>query len=150
MRVKIHVLQGCGRFLLLLELRKSSYLEKKKRLLQVVVKDFVSRAVVSQFRAHTSPISALCFDPSGTLLVTASIHGNNINIFRIMPSSSRNGSFTQPYDWGSSYVHLYKLHRGMTSAVCSYPLCLLTIVFSMSMIVLFSLVLNAGNTRHLF
>lgn len=123
---------------------------KKKRLLQVVVKDFVSRAVVSQFRAHTSPISALCFDPSGTLLVTASIHGNNINIFRIMPSSSRNGSLTQPYDWGSSYVHLYKLHRGMTSAVCSYPLCLLTLVFSMSMIVLFSLVLNAGNTRHLF
>lgn len=85
--------------------------------MQVVVKDFVSRAVVSQFRAHTSPISALCFDPSGTLLVTASIHGNNINIFRIMPLSSRNGSLTQQHDWGSSFAHLYKLHRGMTSAV---------------------------------
>ncbi|BFG37037.1 hypothetical protein CerSpe_233110 [Prunus speciosa] len=83
----------------------------------VVVKDFLSRAVVSQFRAHTSPISALCFDPSGTLLVTASIHGNNINIFRIMPSCSHNGSGTQSYDWTSSHVHLYKLHRGMTSAV---------------------------------
>ncbi|OMO62384.1 hypothetical protein CCACVL1_22857 [Corchorus capsularis] len=83
----------------------------------VVVKDFVSRAVVSQFRAHTSPISALCFDPSGTLLVTASIHGNNINIFRIMPSSIKNGSGTSNYDWSSSHVHLYKLHRGMTSAV---------------------------------
>ncbi|KAE8726383.1 Autophagy-related protein 18h [Hibiscus syriacus] len=83
----------------------------------VVVKDFVSRAVVSQFRAHTSPISALCFDPSGTLLVTASIHGNKINIFRIMPSSAKNGSGTQSYDWSSSHVHLYKLHRGMTSAV---------------------------------
>ncbi|XVE62937.1 hypothetical protein DITRI_Ditri06bG0159400 [Diplodiscus trichospermus] len=83
----------------------------------VVVKDFVSRAVVSQFRAHTSPISALCFDPSGTLLVTASVHGNNINIFRIMPSSTKNGSGTQNYDWSSSHVHLYKLHRGMTSAV---------------------------------
>ncbi|KAE8725505.1 Autophagy-related protein 18h [Hibiscus syriacus] len=83
----------------------------------VVVKDFVSRAVVSQFRAHSSPISALCFDPSGTLLVTASIHGNNINIFRIMPSSTKNGSGTQSYDWSSSHVHLYKLHRGMTSAV---------------------------------
>uniref|UniRef100_A0A5B7BTC7 Putative autophagy-related protein 18h n=1 Tax=Davidia involucrata TaxID=16924 RepID=A0A5B7BTC7_DAVIN len=83
----------------------------------VVIKDFVSRAVVSQFRAHTSPISALCFDPSGTLLVTASIHGNNINIFRIMPSCSQNGSGTQSYDWSSSHVHLYKLHRGMTSAV---------------------------------
>ncbi|XP_039029230.1 autophagy-related protein 18h-like isoform X2 [Hibiscus syriacus] len=84
---------------------------------QVVVKDFVSRAVVSQFRAHSSPISALCFDPSGTLLVTASIHGNNINIFRIMPSSTKIGSGTQSNDWSSSHVHLYKLHRGMTSAV---------------------------------
>ncbi|OVA04397.1 WD40 repeat [Macleaya cordata] len=83
----------------------------------VVVKDFVSRAVISQFRAHTSPISALCFDPSGTLLVTASVHGNNINIFRIMPSSLKNGSGTTSYDWGSSHVHLYKLHRGMTTAV---------------------------------
>ncbi|XWS57601.1 hypothetical protein CRYUN_Cryun09bG0187700 [Craigia yunnanensis] len=83
----------------------------------VVVKDFVSRAVVSQFRAHTSPISALCFDPSGTLLVTASIHGNNLNIFRIMPSSTKNGSGSQSYDWSSSHVHLYKLHRGLTSAV---------------------------------
>ncbi|OWM62969.1 autophagy-related protein 18h isoform X2 [Punica granatum] len=83
----------------------------------VVVKDFDSRAIISQFRAHTSPISALCFDPSGTLLVTASIHGNNINIFRIMPSSSKTGSGTQRYDWSSSHVHLYKLHRGVTSAV---------------------------------
>ncbi|XP_022719309.1 autophagy-related protein 18h-like isoform X2 [Durio zibethinus] len=83
----------------------------------VVVKDFVSRAVVSQFRAHASPISALRFDPSGTLLVTASIHGNNINIFRIMPSSTKNGSGTQSYDRSSSHLHLYKLHRGMTSAV---------------------------------
>lgn len=83
----------------------------------VVVKDFVSRAVVAHFRAHTSPISALCFDPSGTLLVTASIHGNNINIFRIMPSCSRNGSGSPSNDWSYSHVHLYKLHRGMTSAV---------------------------------
>ncbi|XP_015578219.2 autophagy-related protein 18g isoform X3 [Ricinus communis] len=83
----------------------------------VVVKDFVSRVVISQFKAHTSPISALCFDPSGTLLVTASIYGNNINIFRIMPSCSRGGLGVQSYDWSSSHVHLYKLHRGMTSAM---------------------------------
>ncbi|XP_019051469.1 PREDICTED: autophagy-related protein 18g-like [Nelumbo nucifera] len=83
----------------------------------VVVKDFVSRAVISQFRAHTSPISALCFDPSGTLLVTASVHGNNINIFRIMPSCISTGSSTPSYDWSSSHVHLYKLYRGITSAV---------------------------------
>ncbi|XP_074331836.1 autophagy-related protein 18h-like [Apium graveolens] len=83
----------------------------------VIIKDFVSKAVVSQFRAHTSPISALCFDPSGTLLVTASVHGNNINIFRIMPSYLQNGPGTHSYDWSSSHVHLYKLHRGITSAV---------------------------------
>ncbi|KAK9074984.1 hypothetical protein SSX86_003303 [Deinandra increscens subsp. villosa] len=84
--------------------------------LYVVIKDFVSRAVVSQFRAHASPISALCFDPSGTLLVTASVHGNNINIFRILPSS-QNESGSQNFNWSSAHVHLYKLHRGMTSAV---------------------------------
>ncbi|KAL0856684.1 hypothetical protein Bca101_061838 [Brassica carinata] len=83
----------------------------------VIVKDFESRAIIAQFRAHTSPISALCFDPSGTLLVTASIHGNNINVFRIMPSLSKNGPGGQSYDRSSSHVPLYKLHRGMTSAV---------------------------------
>ncbi|KAJ8769757.1 hypothetical protein K2173_005963 [Erythroxylum novogranatense] len=83
----------------------------------VVVKDFTSRAVVSQFRAHSSPISALCFDPSGTLLVTASIHGHNINIFRIMLSKCPSGSGNDSYDWNASHVHLYKLHRGITSAV---------------------------------
>ncbi|CAN0897524.1 Autophagy-related protein 18h [Linum grandiflorum] len=83
----------------------------------VVVRDFVTRAVISQFRAHTSPISALCFDPSGTLLVTASIHGHNINIFRIMPSAAPGGSGAKSFKWSSSHVHLYKLHRGITSAV---------------------------------
>ncbi|KAI7984290.1 Autophagy-related protein 18g [Camellia lanceoleosa] len=83
----------------------------------VVIKDFVSRAVISQFRAHTSPISALCFDPSGTLLVTASVHGNNINIFRIMPSCIRSGSGNQTHDWSSAHVHLYKLYRGITTAI---------------------------------
>ncbi|KAI3449575.1 hypothetical protein Pfo_006240 [Paulownia fortunei] len=81
----------------------------------IVVKDLVCSEVISQFRAHTSPISALCFDPSGTLLVTASIHGNNINIFRIMPFHKCGGSGSG--DWSTSYVHLYKLYRGITSAV---------------------------------
>ncbi|KAI3979946.1 hypothetical protein MKX01_042600 [Papaver californicum] len=83
----------------------------------VVIKDFVSRVTVSQFRAHTSPISALCFDPSGTLLVTASVYGNSINIFRIMPSLLKNESGSPSYDWSSNHVHLYKLYRGMTAAV---------------------------------
>lgn len=83
--------------------------------MQIVVKDLIRSEVISQFRAHTSPISALCFDPSGTLLVTASVHGNNINIFRIMPSQKLGGSGSG--DWTTSYVHLYKLYRGITSAV---------------------------------
>ncbi|XP_073149065.1 autophagy-related protein 18g-like isoform X2 [Henckelia pumila] len=81
----------------------------------VAVKDLVSSEVISQFRAHTSPISALCFDPSGTLLVTASVHGNNMNVFRIMPSRKGNGSGCN--DWSTSHVHLYKLYRGITTAV---------------------------------
>lgn len=85
--------------------------------MQVVIKDFISKDVISQFRAHTSPISALCFDPSGTLLVTASIHGHNINIFRIMPTRVHNGSISAHYDWTSSHAHLYKLYRGLTAAV---------------------------------
>ncbi|KAK4441711.1 Autophagy-related protein 18g [Sesamum alatum] len=81
----------------------------------VCVMDIVSSEVISQFRAHTSAIAALCFDPSGTLLVSASVHGNNINIFRIMPSRtcSRSGCS----DWSTSYVYLYKIYRGITPAV---------------------------------
>ncbi|KAK7285423.1 hypothetical protein RJT34_20193 [Clitoria ternatea] len=81
----------------------------------VVIKDFVSKIIISQFKAHTSPISALCFDPSGTLLVTASVYGNNINIFRIMPSCTRKGSGIPGYN--TCHVHLYKLHRGITTAM---------------------------------
>ncbi|KAG8068788.1 hypothetical protein GUJ93_ZPchr0005g15336 [Zizania palustris] len=83
----------------------------------VVIKDFISKEIISQFRAHASPISALCFDPSGTLLVTASVHGHNINVFRIMPTLIANGSGSVRYDWTVSHVHLYKLYRGMTAAV---------------------------------
>lgn len=83
----------------------------------VVVKDLVTRDVITQFRAHESPISALCFDPSGTLLVTASVHGNNLNVFQIMPSKVKYPSGCTGYDWKASYVHLYKLHRGQTNAI---------------------------------
>ncbi|XP_044473631.1 autophagy-related protein 18f-like isoform X2 [Mangifera indica] len=77
----------------------------------VIVRDIVSKGVVAQFRAHESPISALCFDPSGVLLVTASVQGHNINVFKIMPGSS---SACNP---DTSYVHLYILQRGITNAV---------------------------------
>ncbi|XP_022981384.1 autophagy-related protein 18f-like isoform X2 [Cucurbita maxima] len=80
----------------------------------VIVKDIISKSVITQFRAHKSPISALCFDPSGTILVTASIQGHNINVFNIMPSSSSNSPVSST---GASYRHLYRLQRGFTNAV---------------------------------
>ncbi|WOK91879.1 autophagy-related protein [Canna indica] len=80
----------------------------------VVVRDIVSRSVVVQFMAHKSPISALSFDPSGTLLVTASIHGHNINVFCIIPSPSASSEGTEAK---GTCIHLYKLQRGITNAV---------------------------------
>ncbi|KAL3639928.1 hypothetical protein CASFOL_014896 [Castilleja foliolosa] len=77
----------------------------------VIVRDIVDKTVIAQFRAHKSPIQSLCFDPSGTLIVTASTQGHNINVFRIMPRSSSEGPS------GPSYVHLYRLQRGFTNAV---------------------------------
>ncbi|XP_027172544.1 autophagy-related protein 18f [Coffea eugenioides] len=77
----------------------------------VVVRDIVEKTLITQFRAHKSPISSLCFDPTGTLLVTASVHGHNINVFRIIPRDTSGAGF------GASYVHLYRLQRGFTNAV---------------------------------
>ncbi|CAA3008946.1 autophagy-related 18f [Olea europaea subsp. europaea] len=76
----------------------------------VIVRDTVTRTVVAQFRAHKSPIQSLCFDPSGNLLVTASVQGHNINVFCIMPGHSGASS-------GPSYCHIYRLQRGFTNAV---------------------------------
>ncbi|GAB2284647.1 hypothetical protein Dimus_019099 [Dionaea muscipula] len=80
----------------------------------VIVRDIVSKFVIAQFRAHKSPISALCFDPSGILLVTASVQGHNINVFRIMTGLPGNSSTS---DAQNSYTHLYRLQRGLTNAV---------------------------------
>ncbi|XP_015898152.2 autophagy-related protein 18f [Ziziphus jujuba] len=80
----------------------------------VIVRDIVNKVVIAQFRAHKSPISALCFDPSGTLLVTASVQGHNINVFKIMPGLPVSSS---AYDATGSHVHLYRLQRGFTNAV---------------------------------
>ncbi|KAI6690505.1 hypothetical protein NL676_027333 [Syzygium grande] len=80
----------------------------------VIVRDIVSKSVVAQFKAHKSHVSALCFDPSGTILVTASVMGHNINVFKITPVFA--GTSTS-FDVGSSCVHLYRLQRGLTNAV---------------------------------
>lgn len=82
-----------------------------------MVRDVVNRQLVAHFRAHTSPLLALQFDPSGTLLVTASLHGHNVHIFHICPwhgtGAPREGS-ARPL---ASAVHLYRLARGVTPAV---------------------------------
>ncbi|KAK7846172.1 autophagy-related protein 18h [Quercus suber] len=41
-------------------------LEAQATQLHVIIKDIISKVVIAQFRAYKSPISALCFDPSGT------------------------------------------------------------------------------------
>lgn len=78
------------------------------------MRDIIAKSVITQFKAHKSPISALCFDPSGTLLVTASVQGHNINVFRIMPGVAGSSSGS---DTCASYAHLYRLQRGFTNAV---------------------------------
>lgn len=82
-----------------------------------MVRDVVNRQLVAHFRAHTSPLLALQFDPSGTLLVTASLHGHNVHIFHICPwhgtGAPKEGS-ARPL---ASAVHLYTLARGITPAV---------------------------------
>jgi WD40 repeat protein len=84
---------------------------------QVIIRDIVSKSVVAQFRAHSSPLSALSFDPSGTLLVTASVYGHNLNVFRLTPPSSIAGGNGTGGDTNTTFVHLYKLSRGVTNAV---------------------------------
>ncbi|CAA6656547.1 unnamed protein product [Spirodela intermedia] len=76
----------------------------------VIVRDLLSKSVVVQFRAHTNPIAALCFDPSGTLLLTASVLGHNMNVFCIV--SPFHGGSTGSEKGVFSYMHLYKLQRG--------------------------------------
>ncbi|XP_077996279.1 BCAS3 microtubule associated cell migration factor-like [Glandiceps talaboti] len=65
--------------------------------------------IIAHFPAHANePVSAMNFDPSGTLLVTAGTSGHNFHVFRILP-----------HPWQSSQAavhHLYILHRGDTSA----------------------------------
>uniref|UniRef100_A0A1J3CU92 Autophagy-related protein 18f n=1 Tax=Noccaea caerulescens TaxID=107243 RepID=A0A1J3CU92_NOCCA len=80
----------------------------------VVIKDVLSKSLITQFKAHRSPITALCFDRSGMILVTASIQGSNINVFRIVPkhyTSSGDATTTR------SFVHMFRLQRGFTNAV---------------------------------
>lgn len=64
--------------------------------------------IIAHFIAHTEPIVALSFDPSGMLLLTADKRGHDFHVFRILP---------HPCNANSAAVHhLYILHRGDTTA----------------------------------
>ncbi len=82
----------------------------------VMVRDVVNRQLVAHFRAHTSPLLALQLDPSGTLLVTASLHGHNVHIFHICPLQGTAGPRGSARPLASA-VHLFRLARGVTPAV---------------------------------
>lgn len=68
--------------------------------------------VVAHFVAHTGPnvnVAALAFNPSGTLLLSASTEGHHFHVFRILP-----------HPWLSSETavhHLYTLFRGATAGL---------------------------------
>ncbi|XP_043196973.1 breast carcinoma-amplified sequence 3 homolog [Amphibalanus amphitrite] len=64
--------------------------------------------VVAHFQAHLSAVVQLCFDASGTLLLTADKPGNSFHVFRIQPHSQRPALAT--------VHHLYTLYRGDTTA----------------------------------
>lgn len=69
----------------------------------------MDRSTLAHFRAHTSALLLLQFDASGTLLVTASVHGHTVNVYHISAASKKG-------EMGSA-VHLFRLNRGVTPAV---------------------------------
>ncbi len=81
-----------------------------------MVRDIVNRQLIAHFRAHTSPLLALQFDPSGTMLVTASLHGHNVHIFHICPRQCASDKPASQRPTASA-VHLFRLSRGVTPAL---------------------------------
>jgi hypothetical protein len=72
----------------------------------VMVRDLRSREVVAHFRAHSHSLACMQFDPSGTLLATASADGHNVHVYALAAPNTAKGEV----------VKLYHLHRGSTGA----------------------------------
>ena len=74
-----------------------------------VCSDTDGEGLIAHFPAHANePVSAMTFDPTGSLLLTACRLGHNFHVFRIMC-----------HPWNSSLGavhHIYTLHRGETTA----------------------------------
>lgn len=79
----------------------------------VCVRDFRTNRVVCNFQCHTSALVTLSFDPSGMLLVSSSIKGQKLHVYRIAPPL-----LWAPVPRGRKVNHslLYKLQRGITHA----------------------------------
>jgi WD40 repeat protein len=63
----------------------------------IVIRDLKDGKLITSFRGHKDPISYLKFDPSGSLLITASIEGKYVNIFQILPNEDNESTFRHIY-----------------------------------------------------
>merc|ERR1712137_90938 len=80
----------------------------------IAIYDLVSDRIVYRVKAHKEPVSYLCFNPSGTILSTASVSGNSVNIIRMKSSITLESGRKESCVSGSS---LYSLYRGHTNAI---------------------------------
>ncbi|KAL9655029.1 hypothetical protein ABK040_008812 [Willaertia magna] len=87
----------------------------------VEIRDIRTNKILLHFKAHNEPIVAMAFDKTGTLLCTAPISGQYLNVFQIFPNNNSvvNSNYS-PWEMKSSSEKnvklLYRLYRGLTSA----------------------------------
>mmetsp|Transcript_19865 Transcript_19865/g.57998 ORF Transcript_19865/g.57998 Transcript_19865/m.57998 type:complete len:967 (-) Transcript_19865:29-2929(-) len=74
----------------------------------VVVLDVCREAIVTQLRAHTEPIVAMCWSPSGDVLVTAPKSGQTLHLFGVNRATRVGEQHTMTLSLR------YKLVRGLT------------------------------------
>ncbi|KFM25753.1 Breast carcinoma-amplified sequence 3 [Auxenochlorella protothecoides] len=83
----------------------------------VVVREVGGLRVVAHFRAHTSALAALAFDPSGMLLATASTAGRSVRVWRVVtPTGRAAGAAPDATARPSPVQCLACLVRGLTPA----------------------------------
>lgn len=82
----------------------------------IMIRDVCDRRVIAHFVAHHSDrVGALKFDPSGLLILSASLHGTSIKIFRISSTSTYDAKDSSTASEGSITL-LWRLSRGSSSA----------------------------------
>jgi hypothetical protein len=74
-------------------------------MMDVVIYDTKAQKKLAHFRAHDDGLSFLTFDPSGTLLATASGSGCEFHVYQILPGAASH----------QAAHHIYTLLRGRTS-----------------------------------